>query len=290
MPREVCLIVNPHAGGGRAAKKLPEVEAALRARGCRFRVERTTSIDHARELARSARDAGEVAAAMGGDGLMGAVAGELRGTDGLLGVIAGGRGNDWARKLGIGSDAATAAEVIAAGRVRTVDVALAGDRAYLGIASAGLDSDVQVIANATRLPLGGLVYVYGTLRAIARWKPANWTVVADGETMTFRGYSVAVANSGVFGGGMYLVPGASVDDGRLDVVVCRDAPKRHYLAMLPKVFRGAHTEDEYLTFLSAREVSFHADRPFTAYADGDPIADLPATFRVAPGALRVLVP
>lgn len=290
MPREVCLIVNPRAGGGSAARKLPEVEAALRARGCRFRVERTTSIDHARELARGARDAGEVAAAMGGDGLMGAVAGELRGSDAPLGVIAGGRGNDWARKLGIAGDAEAAAEVIANGRVRTVDVALAGDRAYLGIASAGLDSDVQVIANATRLPLGGLVYVYGTLRAIARWKPANWTVVADGETLGFRGYSVAVANSGVFGGGMYLVPGASVDDGRLDVVFCRDAPKRHYLAMLPKVFRGDHIRDEYLTFLSAREVSFHADRPFTAYADGDPIADLPATFRVAPGALRVLVP
>jgi YegS/Rv2252/BmrU family lipid kinase len=290
MPREVCLIVNPHAGGGRAARRLPEVEAALRARGCRFRVERTTSMEHARALARGARDAGEVAAAMGGDGLTGAVAGELRGTDALLGVVPGGRGNDWARKLGIATDPEAAADVLVAGRVRTVDVALAGDTAYLGIASAGLDSDVQVIANATRLPLGGLVYLYGTLRAIARWKPARWTVTTDGQTRTFTGYSVAVANSGVFGGGMFLVPDASVDDGRLDVVLCADAPRRHYLAMLPKVFSGAHTGDENLTFLRAREVTFQADRPFTAYADGDPVADLPATFRVVPGALRVLVP
>ncbi|MEJ7893959.1 MAG: diacylglycerol kinase family protein [Solirubrobacteraceae bacterium] len=290
MAREVCLIVNPHAGGGRGAQRLPAVEAALRARGCRFRVERTTSIEHARELARSARESGEVAAAMGGDGLMGAVAGELRGTAGVLGVVPAGRGNDWARKLGIADDAEAAVEVIANGAERTVDVALVGERTYLGIASAGIDSDVQAIANATRLPLGGLVYVYGTLRALARWKPARWTVTVDGETHTFTGYAVAVANSGVFGGGMQLVPGASIEDGLLDVVLGADASKRRYLVLLGKVFKGTHVHDPSFTLLKGREVSFHADRPFTAFADGDAIADLPATFRVLPRALRVLAP
>ncbi len=99
---DLCLIVNPSAGRGRAARLLPRVEQALRARGLGFRVERTHSLAHARELARSALAAGEIATAMGGDGLLGAVAGELRGTGGLLGVLPGGRGNDFARKLGIG--------------------------------------------------------------------------------------------------------------------------------------------------------------------------------------------
>jgi len=39
-----------------------------------------------------------------------------------------------------------------------------------------------------------------------------------------------------------------------------------------------------------RSISFQADRPFTAYADGDPIAELPATVDVVPGTLRVLAP
>ena len=55
---------------------------------------------------------------MGGDGLLGAVAGELRGTDGVLGVLPGGRGNDFARKLGIGPDPESACDVLAAGRER----------------------------------------------------------------------------------------------------------------------------------------------------------------------------
>ena len=202
----------------------------------------------------------------------------------------GGRGNDFARKLEIPADVEGAADVIAAGITREVDVAFAGDRAYLGIASAGLDSDVQVIANATRLPLGDLVYVYGTLRALVRWKTARWTVTLDGEERTFSGYSVAVANSGVFGGGMQLVPDARIDDGLLDVVLTAESPKRQYLSGLTKVFKGTHVDDPALTFLQAREVTFAADRPFVAYADGDPIADLPATFRVTPRALRVLAP
>jgi YegS/Rv2252/BmrU family lipid kinase len=290
MPRDVCLIVNPHAGGGRAGKRLPEVEQALRARGVAFRVQRTTSMEHARELAREARDAGEVATAMGGDGLTGAVAGELRGTEAPLGIVPGGRGNDFARKLGIPLEPEAAVEVLTTGAVRTVDLAEAGGRAYLGIASAGIDSDVQVIANGTRLDLGTGVYLYGALRALATWKAARWTVTLDGETREFSGYSVAVANSGVFGGGMRLVPDARLADGLLDVVLASAVSKTHYLRGLRKVFRGTHVTDPTLTFLQAREVAFHADRPFTAFADGDPIAELPATFRVVPRALRVLAP
>jgi YegS/Rv2252/BmrU family lipid kinase len=290
MSRPVCLIANPSAGGGRTARLLPAVEAALRGHGLAFRVERTHSIEHARELARSAVAAGEIAAAMGGDGLMGAVAGELRHTDAVLAVLPGGRGNDFARKLGVGGDPVAACDVLAEGREQRIDVADIDGRAYLGIASSGLDSDAGDFANATRLKLGQLVYVYATLRAVRAWRPARWEVVIDGRPRSFVGYSVAVANSGVFGGGMFLAPDARLDDGLLDVVMIGDLPKRTYLAALPKVFTGAHVREPGLEMVQAREVAFHADRPFNVQADGDPIADLPATVRVQPGALQVMAP
>ena len=290
MPPDLCLIVNPSAGAGRAARRLGAVEAELRALGLRFRVERTRSMDHARELARDAAAAGEIAVAMGGDGLTGAVAGELRDGAGVLAVLPGGRGNDFARKLGIGTDPVAACEHIRHGRERRVDLAEVGGRTYLGILSAGLDSDAQDVANATRLRLGALVYAYGALRALSAWRTARWTVSLDGETRSFDGYSVAVANSGVFGSGMHLVPDAELDDGMLDVVLSEDIPKRRYLANVPKVFKGTHVGEPGLHILRARSVTFEADRPFTAYADGDPIAELPATVRVVSGTLRVLAP
>ena len=76
----------------------------------------------------------------------------------------------------------------------------------------------------------------------------------------------------------------------LDVVLSEDIPKRALPRDLPKVFKGTHVDEPGLTSLRGREITFHADRPFTAYADGDPIADLPATVDVVPGTLRVLAP
>ena len=161
---------------------------------------------------------------------------------------------------------------------------------YVGILSAGFDSRVNEIANATRLPLGTLVYAYGALRALWSWRPARWEVTIDGAEHSFTGYAVAVSNSGVFGGGMWLVPDASLDDGLLDVVFTEDRPKIGYLRGLTKVFKGDHVHEPGFRILRGREVTFQADRAFTAYADGDPIADLPATVTVAAGALRVIAP
>jgi YegS/Rv2252/BmrU family lipid kinase len=289
MDRDLCLIVNPTAGAGRAAKLLGAVEAELRGMGVSFHVERTTSMEHARDCARRAAAAGEIVAAMGGDGLTGAVAGELRDGAGVLAVLPGGRGNDFARKLGIPADPVAACGLLRNAEKR-VDLAVVGGRSFLGIISAGLDSDANRIANDNTLPLGTAVYAYAALRALATWKSARWTVAVDGETREFDGYCVAVSNSGVYGSGMFLVPDASLDDGLLDVVLVDDVPKRRYLASLPKVFKGTHLQEPGIHLLRGRSISFHADRPFTAYADGDPIADLPATVDVLPGTLRVLAP
>ena len=286
----VCLIVNPHAGGGRALRLLPGVEAALRSQGRPFRVVETMSMQHARQLAREACDEGDIVAAMGGDGIVGAVAGELRDRQGLLAVIPGGRGNDFARKLDIPFDPVEAVKLLEMGEERSVDLALANGTVYLGILSAGIDSDVSRIALETRLKLGTFVYTYGVLRAIARWKPAAWKVTIDGESLDYPGYSVAVANSGVFGGGMFLAPDASLEDGKLDVVLIREQSRLRYLRGLPRVFNGSHLKDPAISLHQGREITFEADRPFTAYADGDPIGDLPLTVQVLPGALRVVAP
>jgi diacylglycerol kinase family enzyme len=94
----------------------------------------------------------------------------------------------------------------------------------------------------------------------------------------------------VFGGGMHLVPQAALDDGLLDVVMTRERSRAGLLVNLPRVFRGTHVGDPALVFLRGREIAFAADRPFVAYADGEPVASLPVTVRVAHRALRVLVP
>ena len=175
--RTIALIVNPAAGGGRAGRLLGQVETALTHLGLVHRVEPTRSLEHATELASAAAAAGETAVAFGGDGLIAAVAAGVRGSEGVLGLLPGGRGNDLARVLGIPRDPAEACQVLSAGVVRRLDLGLAGDRSFVGIASCGFDSDANRIANQTRLVKGNLVYAYGAIRALAAWRPAQFELI-----------------------------------------------------------------------------------------------------------------
>jgi YegS/Rv2252/BmrU family lipid kinase len=252
---------------------------------------RTRDLDHARELARSAAASGQLAIALGGDGLVGAVAGALaERPGGRLGVVPGGRGNDFARDLGIPRDPAEACAVVAGGVLRDLDLGAVDGRPFACIASVGFDSDANRIANAAPSRLGNLVYAYGALRALAAWRPATFTVTVDGVERSFRGYSVIAANTRCYGGGMCIAPDAAVDDGQLDVVLTEHIGRLRFLAKMPKVFKGTHVKEPTVHVLRGRVVEISADRMFAVYADGDPIGELPVTVRAVPHAVRVLVP
>jgi YegS/Rv2252/BmrU family lipid kinase len=288
---KISLIVNPAAGGGRAGRALAGVRAELTRHNVEHHVEQTRSLEHARELALNATTAGETAVAFGGDGLVGAVAGALKHSTGVLGILPGGRGNDFARVLGIPLEPKAACAVLAAGAVRELDLGEVDSRTFISIASCGFDSNANRIANETRLVRGNLVYTYGALRALLGWRPARFEVVVDGgEPRAIVGYTVAAANSGAYGGGMMLAPNASLQDGALDVVLVGHVPKLSFLRLLPTVFKGEHIRQREVQVLRGAEVSIAADRPFTVYADGDPIAELPVTVRALPGAVRVIIP
>jgi diacylglycerol kinase family enzyme len=104
------------------------------------------------------------------------------------------------------------------------------------------------------------------------------------------GYSVAIGNSKAFGGGMYALPDAELDDGELDLMLVAQTSKLRYAVLLPTVFKGEHGRWDVVSFLRGKRIEASADRPFTVYADGDPIDDLPVTITVEPRSLRVVVP
>jgi YegS/Rv2252/BmrU family lipid kinase len=301
MPAPVCLIVNPAAGGGRAGRAAPAVERALRGHGLTVRRTDTRDLAHARELAIEGATRGETIVALSGDGMVGAIADVLRAAPGaILGVLPGGRGNDLARVLGIPEDPVAACATIATGVARPVDLGVVSeldgdgsDHAFVGIASVGFDSDANRIANEAPAWLGGLVYAYGALRALASWRPARFEIELDppGELQIVTGYSVGAANSKAYGGGMRAAPDALLDDGLLEVVLMNDVGKLGFLTgVLPKVFSGAHVNHPGVRVHRAREITIRAERAFTMYADGDPIGVLPVRVRALPAAVTMLTP
>jgi YegS/Rv2252/BmrU family lipid kinase len=286
----LTLLVNPSSAGGRALKLLPQIEAALDARRAVFRVQRTKSIEHGCEQALLAAEAGELPVVVSGDGLLGAVGGAMAGSEVPLGLIPAGRGNDLARGLGIPTDPVAAVDVLLDGQSRRIDVGEANGKRFLGIVSVGFDSECNRLANEIHWLHGNAVYAYSMPRTLIGWRPARFTIAAGEERRRISGYFVAVANNSVYGGGMYIAPEASLEDGEFDVVAIGEVGKLRFLWGLRDVLRGTHLDREEVSAFRAPRLQLDASRPFPVYADGDHLTDLPVSLRVLPSALSILCP
>lgn len=284
------VVANPAAGGGRARSLLPVAVAGLRAGGTAVEVVESRSIEHAVETASAAARDGAVVVALGGDGMVGALAGAVATADGVLGVVPAGRGNDFARGLGVPREPRAAAAALLGGVERRVDVGEVAGRAFVGVASVGFDSEANRVANASRLVRGRLVYPYATVRTLVSWRPAGFRVTVDGVRHDYTGYMVSIGNGRSYGGGMLVAPNADLADGLLDVIMTARASKARFLLTAPKVFSGRHLAEPMVSEARGREVRVEADRPLLVYADGEPVGGLPVTLTVRPGALRVLAP
>jgi YegS/Rv2252/BmrU family lipid kinase len=250
----------------------------------------TESAEHAAALALAAAQGEEEVVAFGGDGMVRIAASAIYGTDAVLGILPGGRGNDFAAALGIPRDPLAACEVLLRGGVRSVDAGQVDGQLFVGIASIGLESEVTPIANRAPRVGGRAVYLAATLYGLARWRPARFVVMADGEECVFSGYMAAAANSGRFGGGMRLAPDARLDDGLLDLVMIEDVSRLHFIRATPKVFKGTHGAEANVHMRKASSIALDADRPFAVYADGDEVARTPALVTTLPAAVKVRVP
>ena len=302
MAASLTIVVNPAAGGGRAAQQLPVVRSVLDAAGARYLVCQSSSLEHARSLAAEAAARGDVVVAVGGDGMAGAIASAVAaarpGGDGVFGVIAAGRGNDLARTFGISPGPADAARLLLAGQAQPMDlIALVGaDGSQLTVAGSvylGIPSVAGQIANDTRLIRGPLVYPVAALRALASWQPVMFRVDAavgpDTPSQEFAGYGVVVANFPYFGAGMKVAPDAHPADGVLDIVLMRHAPKLTFMRVLTRIRQGRHVELDQVGTGRAAAVTVTFDRPLRAGADGE-LFDVrpPLRISVLPSAVRVL--
>ncbi|MFB9839492.1 YegS/Rv2252/BmrU family lipid kinase, partial [Actinoallomurus acaciae] len=217
----------------------------------------------------------------------------LAGGVAVLGVLPAGRGNDFARQLGLPDDPERLADLLLSAEPTAIDaIEVTADDGTTNVVAGSVYGGVDSVANAhinrlTRLP-GSLAYYLGPLRAIATWRPVAYRITIDGETREERGYTVVAANSGYYGYGLHVAPDASVSDGLLDVVIIRHAPRRLFFKVMRELPHGTHVRRPEIEVLRGREVRVEADREIPFGGDGELLGTLPVTIRVLPGALRVI--
>ncbi|MFG2635932.1 YegS/Rv2252/BmrU family lipid kinase [Streptomyces sp. NPDC048362] len=291
--RQFTAVVNPTAGGSTGAATLLQLARPLREAGAELETEYSNSLAHAQDIALRAGERGRIVLAVGGDGIAGGIGGALSGTGTVLGLVPAGRGNDFARALNLPADPDALARVLLSAEPRAVDTievesAVHPRTVVLGSVYAGVDALANRHANNARLLRGAASYYAGGLRAVTTWRPADFRVTVDGEEHHHRGYTVVAANSPYYGSGRLIAPDARVDDGLLDVVMIREAPRRLFFTLMNELRTGAHVRRPEVLVLRGKELRIEASRPVPYGADGEVEATLPVTLRVRPADLPVL--
>ena len=289
---DVAVLVSPAAGRGRARALSGEVLDELRAGGLKPAVLPATTGAEAEQQAADAVAAGTGAVvAIGGDGSAHAALQAVAGTSTPLAVIPAGTGNDLSLALGIPRNpvvaARAAAEDLLAGQVRAVDAGRTGGRWWATVLCCGFDSAVSDRANRLRWPKGRRRYDVAILAELAQLRPRELTLVLDGEEQNIPVTLVAVGNTPWYGGGMKVCPGADPSDGLFDVTVVGPLRRLELVRQRPRLTDGTHIENAAVTVHRAARVELSSPG-VTTYADGEPVAPLPAVAECVPEALRIV--
>ena len=259
----------------------------------------TTIEDPGRSMAHDAATAGaDLVLVCGGDGTVRTVCAELAGTGIPVGVVPAGTGNLLARNLDLPLYLRSAIDVGLDGQDRAIDIVrisgdgLGEDQHFLVMAGMGFDAAIMEGANdQIKARVGWLAYVVSGLRNLMFPAVRIEVSVDDGPVTRHRARTVVVGNVGFLQAGLPLLPDATIDDGRLDVVLVNPARFLSWLRVVWRVIGRGKRTDDTLNRMTGRKVVIRTPHATPRQIDGDPVgAGHELICEYLPGKLLVRVP
>lgn len=272
-----------------------KIEAALEAAG----VPASIKAAEGNEIEQCVRDAVEAGARLvivgGGDGSMSAAAQVLAGSEATLAILPIGTLNHLARDLGLPFELEKAAEVIAKGRTRAIDVAEINGRVFINNAAIGLYPLMVLDREAQQERLGRskrLAMLVASLRTMVRFHHQRLTLTSnDGEERVDTPL-LFVGNNDY----QLEMPGAGkrerLDDGKLCVLVLRKKGLPGFLSAVGRALLGMTRNHDMVRIDDIEKLRVGSPRStITLALDGETTSmKPPLDFRIRRHALKVMVP
>ena len=205
--KKIVFILNP-ISGTHSKKEIPEIiERTLDHEQFDAEIRLTEYAGHASEIARGCANEGiDIVVAIGGDGTVNEVARSLVHTQTALGIIPCGSGNGLARHLCVPLDIKKAIQIINACKIEAFDYGVINDLPFF------------------------CTYLENVLKEGLVYRPETYEVEDESGTKQYKAFLIACANASQYGNNAYIAPGATMQDGELDVIIMEpfnalDAPQ-----------------------------------------------------------------
>lgn len=298
LPRRIFLLFNVHASHGRAKKLLPQLLAEMMHRGMQVEVCKTEYRGHLTEVVRELNlnnyDALIIA---GGDGsLFEMVNGYMANRSAQkipVGIIPVGTGNAFARDLGLLKDEwMKALDIICTCQPKLTDVAQLITNAevhyFVNILGMGFITDVQKIALSFKF-MGNISYTIGVLIQIIFLKKYRMRLEMDGKVIDRKNIFIEISNTR-YTSNFLMAPGASFEDGLLDVTLLNPMPRLRMLRYFPSIFKGQHITKPGIETYKARHIRVSTLKVKSLAPDGEIFGSAPFEVQCVPQALPILRP
>jgi diacylglycerol kinase (ATP) len=291
MSKRIHVVINPAAG--QPEPILHILNNVFRPADVQWDISITRELgDATRQARHAAEDGADIVVAYGGDGTVMEVANGLVGTEVALGVVPGGTGNVLSIELEIPQASEEAAQLLVSPhKVRKVDVGQSGDKSFLLRAYVGFDAQrIQLTTREMRDRYGKMAYLIAALKAIPESEAIRFNLTLDDEEVECEGFTCIVQNAGNMGlRGLTLVPGVSIDDGLLDVIVIHGLDPLSLASALGSIVDTPLDPDRFHHW-QARDLTIATDSPHAVIGDGESWGETPVTMKALPGAVRVIAP
>ncbi len=272
---EYFFVVNPTAGKYKTKEVFPCYEELFKQNNLKYTAIYTKEPGEATILAKENAKKDMIVVVVGGDGTVNEVAAGIVGTDAYFGIIPLGSGNDIAASFGITND--NAMDVLLNGKPYTTDLATVNDKVYLGVASCGLDSEVNKTANYLSRKLRFKnAYVIALFITLLKFKPYHLKINFPDSSIEGEYMLIAVGHGNMYGGGMIIAPKAKRNDGLLDVCLVNKISKFLLIKIFPLIFTGKHIDHPKVDYFQVPYLDIEGDG--LIFGDGNELTSLPTRY------------
>jgi len=294
------IIINPSAGRQLLQKQVDRIiDRLIEEKTIRHAdVIRTQGAGDAYQAARYLKSwEADFVMAVGGDGTVNEVVNGLM--DGHhqtpLAILPAGTVNDFAHALRLPRDTQSFCAMIRRFQTIPVDVGQAGERFFLNVAAGGMLTDVAYkVPSEAKTVLGKMAYlISGAMDLqVQKFRPIHLRLESDERTFEEEVLLFIISNSSSVGGFRVLAPQASVNDGRLDVLVIHKQNLFELMPVLIQMVNGDHISNNRISYFQTSRITISCldQCPIPLDLDGEQGQNLPVTFDVRPSALRLIVP
>jgi YegS/Rv2252/BmrU family lipid kinase len=243
------------------------------------------------EIMKAADQGIEALLLVGGDGTVHQALRAIAETNIPFGFLPCGRGNDFARNIGLPSKLKKGCSLPSNPSFHQVDLPRINHIPFVAVAYVGFDAEVNKLANDGGGYFGGtLGYIVCVLKTLKNFRPFEVEITIDDLTWRERVMMVSVANAPFYGGGMKIAPDANMNDGVFDICIVQEISKLELLQQFPKVFKGTHIFHPRVLMKTGKKIRLVSDENREIFADGEYVGSLPGECTIGHQKIQIMSP